>query len=203
MSTQTDHRAGSTKLVTTGGALLLALAVAFGVWSVGRSGGDDPVAAGDAGEAPPAEQPADQPVEPGDDVVLSFAFTGEEGPEGCSYDGPTSLVAGKYATTFDPGSAKRVAVNLDPIKADVTYEDFLGQIGATEGQLPVSIASEDMNPEAQAWLDGSFRTIHQASTEVEAVQLLAGRFVIYCWTPDDGGARVWPAGSITVHPAAS
>lgn len=205
MSTQTEHTSSNRKIATTVGIVLFAVAIALGAWSLGT--GDSEPAGVNEGVGIVEDDPVEaaQPVSPADDVLLSFTFTGEGGPDGCRYEGPTAFVEGKYPTEFvNAASARGVAVNLDPLKTGATYDGFLGQIGAADSEPPVPIAPEDMTPERQEWLGGAFRTIHSASMDDQvAVVLLPGKFVIYCWTPDEatGGARVWPAGTITVRAA--
>lgn len=192
MSTHTDRSGSRRRFAVAVGLGAVVLAAACG----GGAGGDDEQ--GGTGDTPAAPAETAQPAEEGDDVALSFTFTGEDGADGCRYDGPSAFVEGVYATELDDTASDPVTVNLDPLASGVTYEDFLEMTGAEEG-VPVRVPTDEQNPESQEWLGGDFRTILQSDEEAENVRLLPGRFVAYCWTTDDEGSRVWPAGQVTVE----
>lgn len=187
-------------------ATVAVVAVAGGVGLV-LAGDDDvaPVPAEASGQdnAPDAVA-APEPV-PSSEAKLTWVFTGESGPDGCSYDGPSVITAGTVVTSAVNDSNAEVSINIDQLAAGKTYEDFLAHLGASDGNHPVVASPEDHDPATHEWLKGEWRTVHRvpAGTTYEpanGVPLFEGDFVMFCWIPGDepGTSKVWPAGKLTV-----
>jgi hypothetical protein len=150
---------------------------------VGRASADEPAAQPTDAADDPAEQPADQADEPAPD--LRFAFSGEDGPDGCRYDGPASVARGQNLFTLTNTSDQHVVLVLFRFAEGYGYDDMIEDLGGDFPHEP-----EDANPALFPWLDGGWRPLTESPWGEETglnATVPPGTYALACWVPGEGG----------------
>jgi hypothetical protein len=158
-----------------------------------------------AGDAAPATPDPAEGETGADAAELAFTFTGETGPDGCRYEGPATLSTGSYPSTLTNTSTEHFAiVNVQRLAEGFAFDDFLDYLAELGDDYPVVTPPEHDNPRLHDWLDGDWRSVHEAAPgethALEGLTLPPGRLVAFCWTDDERGAAggVWPAAALEV-----
>ncbi len=186
--------------------ILIGVLAVVGV--TGLTGCDDEAAdPEEAAAATEQEMPAAEAVDaiPAEEAEVSMMVTGEDGPDGCRYDGPAVMLEGAFAATAVNESDVTMSINLDRFADGYDYDDWLAahDLASSDG-LPA--ISSQPSASAHDWLAGEWRTVFfdmssDESQSFEAIPVMPGDYLVSCWTRDGmeaPTARVWAATTVTV-----
>ena len=135
---------------------------------------------------------------------MSFTFTGDEGPQGCQYDGPRTI-DGSPMSTMVNATDGLAYVSFAKVAEGARPGDFDAHLATLGASYPVYIPREMHDPAVHTWMQGGWREIHHARPgETHRVTtpglFTEGTYVMFCYrdAAAGSGSELWPLGHLTV-----